>query len=52
MGCDKCKNLSKLSEMGYRYCKIEQRFGRIRDIRVVPPWCPKGKNNPIAKREE
>jgi len=36
--------------MGYRYCKKEQRFGRIQDVRIAPAWCPKNaKHNPAPE---
>ena len=43
MSCIGCKNLSGLSGMGYRYCKKEQHFGHIQDVRITPVWCPKPK---------
>lgn len=50
MKCINCKSLSFLSDMGYRYCKKEQRFGRIQDVRIAPAWCPKNaKHNPAPE---
>jgi len=43
MNCVKCKDLTKMSEMGHRYCKKQQIFGPIRDVRILPAWCPKAK---------
>jgi len=48
--CINCKNLSSLSGMGYRYCKKEQHFGHIQDVRVLPAWCPKQKHNQTLER--
>jgi hypothetical protein len=41
-GCIGCAKLSKLSEMGYRYC--DGTGEKIQDVRICPIWCPENKN--------
>ena len=52
MGCLGCRNLTGISGMGHRYCKAEQRYGPIQDVRNPPVWCPKKQKIDNAKYDK